>query len=90
MVCFGLCVASALWVLIPHNLLVALRGEELLERGNRQGTHDVARAYRAAGRWIEPRLELNRIEIARLSYFLAVSCVLLAAEAVLWTISLIG
>jgi hypothetical protein len=90
LVCFGLCVSSAVWVLLPHELLIALRGETLLSQDRRRGPHDVAQAYRAAGRWIEPKIETNRIEIARLSDRLAISCLLLAAEAILWTISIIN
>jgi hypothetical protein len=50
----------------------------------------VADAYRSAGIWIEPHLEANRDKIAKLSSWLAVSCALLAAEVILWIISLIG
>jgi hypothetical protein len=50
----------------------------------------VTEAYRTAGIWVEPHLEVNRSKIAGLSNWLAVSCVLLAAEVILWTLSLIG
>jgi len=48
----------------------------------------VAEAYRAAGIWIEPHLETNGDKIATLSTWLAVSCALLAAEVILWTVNL--
>lgn len=86
MVCFALCVGTAVWVLVPHKLALASRGGGLLHQSSR----DVRQAYRAAGRWIEPRIEVNHREMARLSYCLALSCLLLAAEAIFWTISLIG
>ena len=48
---------------------------------------DVAQAYRAAGIWIEP-LDRNRNKLSRMSGWFTVSCVLLAAEVVLWTLSI--
>lgn len=50
----------------------------------------MAEAYRTAGIWIEPHLEVNRSKIADLSNWLAASCTLLAAEVILRTLSLIG
>jgi hypothetical protein len=50
----------------------------------------MAEAYRAAGMWMEPYLDINGEKIAALSGWFATSCVLLAAEVVLWTISLTG
>ena len=51
---------------------------------------NVTEAYRTAGIWIEPHLEVNRSKIAGLSNWLAASCTLLAAEVILWTLSLRG
>lgn len=50
----------------------------------------MAEAYRATGMWMEPYLDINAEKIAALSSWFAASCVLLAAEVVLWTISLTG
>jgi hypothetical protein len=47
-------------------------------------------AYRIAGIWVEPHVERNRRKIASLSDWLAASCVLLVAEVILWTLSLLG
>ena len=40
--------------------------------------------------WIEPYLDRNREQLSRMTGWFTVSCVLLAAEVVLWTLSLTG
>jgi hypothetical protein len=90
MISFASCLASAIWILLPHELVFAFHGQALLAESDHRGVHDVTEAYRAAGIWIEQHLDANRDKIAGLSGWLAVSCVLLAVEVILWTISLIG
>lgn len=90
MIAFALCVASAIWVLLPHTFVFAFRGETLLAESDHRGVSNVTEAYRTAGIWIEPHLEVNRSKIAGLSNWLAASCALLSAEVILWTLSLIG
>ncbi len=90
MVAFALCVGSAIWVLLPHSFVFAFRGETLLAESDHRGVSNVTEAYRTAGIWIEPHLEVNASKIAGLSNWLAASCTLLAAEVILWTLSLIG
>jgi len=90
MVCFALCVSAAIWILLPHAFVFAFQGEELLAVSDHRGVSNVTEAYRTAGIWIEPHLQANRRKIAELSKWLAISCALLAAEVILWTISLIG
>lgn len=87
-VSFALCFASAIWVLLPHELVVALGGDELLAEADRRKIRDLPEAYRAVGSWTEPRLQANRQKLDRLANWLTVSCVLLAIEVILWTISL--
>lgn len=87
---FLLSVASAIWILLPHSLVFAFRGEALLAASDRRGVVDVVEAYRAAGMWIEPHLDTNRDRIARLSDLFGASCVFLALEVVLWTLSVAG
>ncbi len=87
LVAFVLCLASAIWVLLPHQLTFAFRGEALLAASDHEGIEDVTEAYRAAGIWIEPYLNANRAKIGQLSSWFTLSCVLLAVEIVLWTIS---
>jgi hypothetical protein len=90
MLSFTLCLGSALWILLPHALVFAVRGETLLAESDHRGMQAVTEAYRTTGIWIEPHLDANGNKIAQLSNWLAVSCALLAAEVILWTISLIG
>jgi hypothetical protein len=62
----------------------AFRGEALLAESDHRGVSNVTEAYRTAGIWVEPHLEINRSKIAGLSNWLAASCLLLAAEVILW------
>jgi len=84
---FVLCLASAIWVLLPQEFVFAFRGEALLAASDHEGVEDVAEAYRAAGMWIEPFLDQNRDRLARMSSWFTLSCALLALEVILWTIS---
>jgi hypothetical protein len=90
LVAFVLCPASAIWVLLPHKMVFAFRGEALLAESDKLGVKDVTEAYRGAGRWIEPNLDANRDALGSLSAWLTVSCTLLAVEVILWTVSLTG
>ncbi len=82
--------AASIWLLLPHAFVFAFHGEALLAVGDHRRVSNVTEAYRSAGIWIEPQLQANRRKIAELSNWLAVSCALLAAEVILWTIGLIG
>ena len=90
LVTFALCLASSVWVLLPHEFVFAVRGQALLAQTDHLGVRDVAEAYRAASIWIEPYLDRNREQLSKLSGWFTVSCVLLAAEVVLWTLSVTG
>jgi hypothetical protein len=90
MVSFALCSACAIWVLLPHDLALAVGGEELLALSDDQDVRDMAEAYRTASSWLDPHVKANNQTVARLSNWLSVSCVLLAIEVALWTISLVG
>ncbi|HEV2997932.1 MAG TPA: hypothetical protein VGX16_02415 [Solirubrobacteraceae bacterium] len=89
MVSFLSCVGSAIWVLLPHELVFAFRGEAILAESDGRDMQDAAEAYRTAGIWAEPHLNANRDKIGELSDWLAVSCVMLAAEIVFWTLNLL-
>jgi hypothetical protein len=84
---FVLCLASAIWILVPHTLVFAFRGDALLAESDHRGVQDVSEAYRAAGTRIEPYLNSNRNRIANLSAWFTISCWLLAVEVILWTVS---
>jgi hypothetical protein len=88
LVSFVFCFGCAVWVLLPHYLVFAVGGQELLADSDSREVRDVTEAYRAAARWIEPLLQVNREKVARLSGWLTLSCGLLGAEVVLWTVSL--
>jgi hypothetical protein len=90
LISFVLCLGCAIWVLLPQELVFAFRGEALLGVSDQQGVEDVTQAYRAAGIWIEPFLDANRNKIAALSSWFTASCVLLAVEVILWTVSVAG
>lgn len=87
LIAFVLCLGCAIWVLLPHALVLAFRGEALLGTTDHEGVEDVPQAYRAVGLWIEPYLDANRDKIATLSSWFTSSCVLLAAEVIFWTVS---
>jgi hypothetical protein len=86
---FVLCFACAIWVLLPHELTLAVRGQVLTADGDRRNVRQLAEVHRVAASWIEPLLQENRAKIARLSGWLTLSCVLLGVEIVLWTVSLV-
>jgi hypothetical protein len=77
-------------VLLPHDFTLAVGGEDLLALSDDQDVRDVVEAYRTASSWLDPHLHANYRTVARLSGWLSVSCVLLAIEVALWTISLAG
>jgi hypothetical protein len=83
---FVLCLIGTVWVLMPHTFVFSFRGESLLLQSDREGP-DLREAYRAAGIWMEPHVQANRRMIAMLAGWLTASCVLLALEVVLWTLS---
>jgi hypothetical protein len=89
MTCFALCSVSAISVLLPHPFVFAFRGAALLRTGtSRAGSRvDAEQAYRAAGRWIEPQIYANRKRITTLEELATASCVLLAAEVLLWVVA---
>jgi hypothetical protein len=85
--CFALCAVSAISVLLPHRFVFAFRGATLLRTGaDRSGSCVYEdEAYRAAGMWIEPQIQVNRKRITALEELVTASCVLLAFEVLLWT-----
>jgi hypothetical protein len=79
---------SAIWVLLPRDLKLSFRGNELIAESEALVIDDLADGYRVAGNWIDAHLERNRSTLARMSRWLTCACVLLAIEVVMWTISL--
>jgi hypothetical protein len=88
MISFALCFGCAIWVLLPHDLALAVGGEDLLAVSDERSVRDVAEAYRAASSWLDPHLQTSHRMVARLSTWLTISCILLAIEVALWTVSI--
>jgi hypothetical protein len=88
LIAFVLCLGSAIVVLLPHSFVFAFRGRALLAASDHEGIQDVTEAYRATGIWIEQSVDANRRKLDSLSDWLTASCVLLALEVVVWTLSL--
>jgi hypothetical protein len=70
LISFVLCLGSAMWVLMAHELVLAFDGQTLLAESDRGETAEISDAYRAVGAWIERHLDFNRDHIARLSGWL--------------------
>jgi hypothetical protein len=87
LISFAFCSGSATWVLLPHRFVFAFPGDELLGPTGYEPLRDVADAYGAVGAWVEPHLQANKVKLGGLSSWLTISCVLLAVEIILWTIS---
>jgi hypothetical protein len=87
---FALCSGSAIWVLMPREIVLSIGGEELMADADRRNSSQVAEGYRAVCSWLGPQLELNRRRIDRLGDWMTLSCALLAIEVILWTISITG
>jgi hypothetical protein len=87
-VAFVLCAGSAIWVLLPRELVLSFRGMKLIATSEALDLEEVGDGYRVVCDWIEPYLELNRSTLARMSGWLTRACLLLAIEVTMWTISL--
>lgn len=87
LITFALCLGTAIVVLLPHEFVFAFRGRAVLAASDHEGIQDVSDAYRAADIWIQSSLDANRRKINGLSNWFTTSCVLLALEIILWTLS---
>jgi hypothetical protein len=87
-IAYVLCFASAIWVLLPRDLVLSFSGAELLAAGDGDRLAHVTEGYRAASGWIEPYVASNRRRIDRLEDWLTISCLLLSVEVALCTITL--
>ena len=90
MITFALCCGCAIWVLLPHDMTLAIGGEDLLALSNDRDVRDIAEAYCTASGWLNPYLRANHSTVARLSSWLSAGCMLLAVEVALWIVSLAG
>lgn len=85
---FVISVGSAIVVLLPATLVFAYNGALILTAADAAGDDAVGHAYRAAIAWMQTDLTHNRDVISRLALWFYVSAGTLAAEVLLWTISL--
>lgn len=88
LIAFVLRIGSAIVVLLPHEFVFAFRGRAVLASSDHGALEDVTDAYRAADIWIQRWLYVNRSKLDGLSNWFTASCVLLAVEVILWTLSL--
>jgi hypothetical protein len=85
---YALCFASAIWVVLPRELVLSFGGAELMAEVDNDEAADVVEGYRAANGWIEPYLERNSRTIDQLADCLTISCLTLAIEVLSCTIGL--
>jgi hypothetical protein len=85
---YALCFASAIWVVLPHEMVLSFGGTELMADVDSAEGVDVVEGYRAATGWIEPYLEHNSRTIDQLADCLTISCLTLAVEVLCCTIGL--
>jgi hypothetical protein len=78
----ALCVACAVWVLLPHGLIFVVSGGELRLVDRHQRPRGVAAAHHVASLWAERRARANRRVLARIALSLSLGCVLLLIEIV--------
>jgi hypothetical protein len=90
MLAFALCVGAAIRVLLPREMVLSFRGNELITTSDAFASREPRDGYRAACDWIESYLECNRGALDDLSLWLTRAFALLAIEVVLWTISIIA
>ena len=79
---------AALYVLLPHRLVLEFRGSAMLNAIAAVDHVTVEDTLRAASGWIERFHERNRAELQRLSRWVTVACAGLGFEIVLWIVSL--
>lgn len=88
MICFAFCAVSAIWVILPHPFAFAFRGMNVVAGQDFGDTDDLPGAYRSATVWMQAIQRVNQNTIGGMSNCLTLACVLLAAEIILWTVSL--
>jgi hypothetical protein len=83
------CVGAAVYVLLPHSLVLEFRGSVVNELEEEIGG-GLEAAYAALTDWLEGFHQENRAKLESLNRWYAASCVALATEVVLWTVSVAG
>lgn len=82
-------VAAAIYVLLPHELVLEFRGS-VVSATDREFGGGLDAALDAVTVWLEEFHERNRAKLDILARWFTASCVALGAEVVLWTLSVTG
>ena len=88
-VAYVVCVGAALYVLLPHALVLEFRGSVVTELEAELGG-GLDAAYGAVTDWLEEFHEANRGKLIALGRWFTASCGALGLEVVLWTLSITG
>jgi hypothetical protein len=83
------CVATSLYVLLPHGLVLDFQGSVALDFAFRSEA-DLPTALRAVAGWLDRFHERNRRVLKRLDLAYAITCLLLGSEILLWIASYAG
>ena len=87
---FVLALWSAIWIMLPHELVFSLRGQDILELADSLGSRDIGQVYRQTGEWIDEYVQENRETLRKLAAWLTASCVFLSIEVVLFGASFVS
>ena len=88
-IAYVLCVGAALYVLLPHALILEFRGSVITDLEAELGG-GLDAAYDAVTEWLEDFHEDNRDKLTALGRWFTASCGALGAEVVMWTLSITG
>ncbi|MEA2431194.1 MAG: hypothetical protein QOI19_1667, partial [Thermoleophilaceae bacterium] len=80
------CVATSLYVLLPHELVLEFHGSVALDFAVEREA-DLPSTLRAVTGWLEEFHDTNRVVLRRLGRAYTAICILLGLEIVLWTAS---
>ena len=82
-------VGTAVYVLLPHKLVFEFRGSVITELEQEIGG-GLQAAYTAVTEWFESFQDQNSLRLESLTRWYTASCVAVAVEVVLWTLSVTG
>lgn len=83
------CVATAVYVLLPHELVLEFRGSLVARVADEVGG-ELADALAAVTEWLEDFHDANASTLATLGRWYTASCAALGGEVLMWTLSVTG
>jgi hypothetical protein len=86
-VAYVACVGAAVYVLLPHELVLEFRGSVVNELEYERGG-GLDAAYEAVTEWLEEFHESNAGTLRGLGRWYTIACAALGAEVLLWTLSI--